>query len=119
MSAPVKRFLLELASEETETKRLKAKNGRCANASRPSGHPTAVLGRACTTRRMSPLYFLDANILLYSISGRHAEALKRDRAVDLLERTTGRYRCRCYRNSMQRRPDLRGLTRYPMRSPLV
>jgi predicted SprT family Zn-dependent metalloprotease len=68
---------------------------------------------------MSPLYFLDTNILLYSISGCPAEALKRDRAVDLLERTTERYRCRRCRNSMQRRPDLRGLTRYPMTSPLV
>jgi len=109
VSALVKPFLLELASGETETKRLSAKNGRCANASRPSGNPLS--GTSCTTTRYESAVFSRSNILLYSISGRPAEALKRDRAVDLLERTTGRYRCRCCRNSMQMRHNLRGLTR--------
>ena len=38
---------------------------------------------------MSPLHFLDTNILLYSISRDPSEASKRDRAIDLLEREDG------------------------------
>jgi predicted nucleic acid-binding protein len=38
---------------------------------------------------MSPLHFLDTNILLYSISRHPAEAAKRDCAIDLLERDAG------------------------------
>jgi predicted nucleic acid-binding protein len=38
---------------------------------------------------VSPLHFLDTNILLYSISRHPAEAPKRDRAIDLLERDDG------------------------------
>jgi predicted nucleic acid-binding protein len=38
---------------------------------------------------MSPLHFLDTNILLYSISRHLAEASKRDCAIDLLERDHG------------------------------
>jgi predicted nucleic acid-binding protein len=38
---------------------------------------------------MSPLHFLDTNILLYSISRDPAESAKRDRAIDLLERDDG------------------------------
>ena len=38
---------------------------------------------------MTPLHFLDTNILLYSISRHPAEASKRDRAIDLLERDEG------------------------------
>jgi predicted nucleic acid-binding protein len=38
---------------------------------------------------MSPLHFLDTNILLYSISRHLAEASKRDCAIDLLERDDG------------------------------
>ena len=38
---------------------------------------------------MSPLHFLDTNILLYSISRDPAEASKRDRAIELLERDDG------------------------------
>ena len=38
---------------------------------------------------MTPLHFLDTNILLYSISRHPAEASKRDRAIDLLERDDG------------------------------
>ena len=42
MSALVKRFLLELASGETETKRLKREERALRERIRPSGHPTAV-----------------------------------------------------------------------------
>ena len=38
---------------------------------------------------MSPLHFLDTNILLYSISRHPAESAKRDRAIILLERDDG------------------------------
>jgi len=38
---------------------------------------------------MTPRHFLDTNILLYSISRHPAEASKRDRAIDLLERDDG------------------------------
>jgi predicted nucleic acid-binding protein len=38
---------------------------------------------------MTPRHFLDPNILLYSVSRHPAEASKRDRAVDLLERDDG------------------------------
>jgi predicted nucleic acid-binding protein len=38
---------------------------------------------------VSPLHFLDTNILLYSISRHPAESAKRDRAIDLLERDDG------------------------------
>jgi len=38
---------------------------------------------------MTPLHFLDTNILLYSISRHPAEASKRDRAIDLLEQDGG------------------------------
>ena len=38
---------------------------------------------------MTPRHFLDTNILLYSISRHPAEASKRDRAIDLLERDEG------------------------------
>jgi predicted nucleic acid-binding protein len=38
---------------------------------------------------VTPLHFLDTNILLYSISRDPAEAAKRDRAIDLLERDDG------------------------------
>jgi len=38
---------------------------------------------------VSPLHFLDTNILLYSISRDPSEASKRDRAIDLLEREDG------------------------------
>ena len=38
---------------------------------------------------MTPLHFLDTNILLYSISRHPAEASKWDRAIDLLERDEG------------------------------
>ena len=38
---------------------------------------------------MTPLHFLDTNILRYSISRHPAEASKRDRAIDLLERDEG------------------------------
>jgi hypothetical protein len=119
VSALVKRFLLELASGEAETKRLKGEERvlreRITTFRASDRCPGTSLHHATYESAVFPRY----NILLYSISGRPAEALKRDRAVDLLERTTGRYRCRCCRDSMQRRPDLRGLTRYPMRSPLV
>jgi predicted nucleic acid-binding protein len=38
---------------------------------------------------VTPSHFLDTNILLYSISRDRAEASKRDRAIDLLERDDG------------------------------
>jgi predicted nucleic acid-binding protein len=38
---------------------------------------------------VSPLHFLDTNILLYSISRHPAESAKRHRAIDLLERDDG------------------------------
>ena len=38
---------------------------------------------------MTPSHFLDTNVLLYSISRDPAEASKRDRAIDLLERDDG------------------------------
>jgi predicted nucleic acid-binding protein len=38
---------------------------------------------------VSALHFLDTNILLYSISRDPPEALKRDRAIDLLEQDDG------------------------------
>jgi predicted nucleic acid-binding protein len=38
---------------------------------------------------MTPLHFLDTNILLYSISRSPAETSKRDRAIELLERDDG------------------------------
>jgi predicted nucleic acid-binding protein len=38
---------------------------------------------------VSPLHFLDTNILLYSVSRDSEEAAKRDRAIDLLEREDG------------------------------
>ena len=38
---------------------------------------------------MTPSHFLDTNILLYSISRDPAEASKRDRAIELLERDDG------------------------------
>jgi predicted nucleic acid-binding protein len=38
---------------------------------------------------VTPLHFLDTNILLYSISRYPAEAAKRNRAIDLLERDDG------------------------------
>ncbi|HEV2098141.1 MAG TPA: PIN domain-containing protein [Stellaceae bacterium] len=41
------------------------------------------------TEELSPLHFLDTNILLYSISREPGEAVKRDRAIDLLARDDG------------------------------
>jgi predicted nucleic acid-binding protein len=38
---------------------------------------------------MTPPHFLDTNVLLYSISRHPAEAAKRERAIDLLERDDG------------------------------
>jgi predicted nucleic acid-binding protein len=38
---------------------------------------------------MTPRHFLDTNLLLYSISRHTAEASKRDRAIELLERDDG------------------------------
>ena len=49
----------------------------------------AVPRRDSPPRRVTPLHFLDTNILLYSISRHPAEASKRDRAIDLLERDEG------------------------------
>ncbi|MGO9007864.1 MAG: PIN domain-containing protein [Beijerinckiaceae bacterium] len=38
---------------------------------------------------MKPSHFLDTNILIYSVSRNPAESLKRDRAIDLLNRDDG------------------------------
>jgi predicted nucleic acid-binding protein len=68
---------------------------------------------------MSPLHFLDTNILLYSISRDPAESAKRDRAIDLLERDDGALSVQVLQEFMFRRRDRPGLTRYRTRSPRV
>jgi hypothetical protein len=73
-SALAKRFLLELGSSDAESERLKreerALRGRITNL---SGIRPAVPGGCSPPRRISPVHFLDTNILLYSIS-RHPTA---------------------------------------------
>jgi predicted nucleic acid-binding protein len=51
----------------------------------PIGCPATIF----TSAVREPLHFLDTNILLYSISRDPAEASKRARAIDLLERDDG------------------------------
>ena len=87
----VKRFLLELASGETETERLKREERglREQITAFRAGIRPAVPRRDSPPRRMTPPHFLDAYILLYSISRDPAESAKRDRAINLLDRDDG------------------------------
>jgi predicted nucleic acid-binding protein len=87
ISALVKRFLIELGSGESEAERLK-KEERALREKITEFRASDRLSRDDLYRRdpWAVPFFLDTNILLYSISCDPKESAKRKRAIALLER---------------------------------
>jgi hypothetical protein len=110
LSALVKKFLMELVSEESAEHSLERQERDLRAQIRDfSARSLVARGRSPPSQRVMPR-FLDTNILLYSISQDSSETAKRDRAVGIIVAGDNALSVQFCRSSMFKQPARRGAT---------